>query len=163
MPRPYPPEFHRRALDLVESGRTIRDVAVSLGIALLRELLIHSAATRGGRIISATSSSVSAHTAERSALMSATLRCTTQIEVLQLGNVQPVVTDLFLDYLDEAVLAHAAGPGYPRDCASCSSSGLDIEVKPRAQIVAEKGLLPPPRMGAPPPLSGQLRWHNWQV
>jgi putative transposase len=33
MPRPYPPEFRRRALDLVESGRTIRDVASSLGIA----------------------------------------------------------------------------------------------------------------------------------
>jgi transposase-like protein len=33
MPRPYPPEFRRRALDLVESGRTIRDVAASLGIA----------------------------------------------------------------------------------------------------------------------------------
>jgi putative transposase len=33
VPRPYPPEFRRRALDLVESGRTIRDVASSLGIA----------------------------------------------------------------------------------------------------------------------------------
>jgi putative transposase len=33
MPRPYPPEFRRRALDLVGSGRTVRDVAVSLGIA----------------------------------------------------------------------------------------------------------------------------------
>jgi putative transposase len=33
MPRPYPPEFRRRALDLVASGRTIRDVAASLGIA----------------------------------------------------------------------------------------------------------------------------------
>jgi putative transposase len=33
MPRPYPPEFRRRALELVESGRTIRDVAASLGIA----------------------------------------------------------------------------------------------------------------------------------
>jgi putative transposase len=33
VPRPYPPEFRRRALDLVESGRTIRDVATSLGIA----------------------------------------------------------------------------------------------------------------------------------
>ena len=31
MPRPYPPQFRRRALDLVESGRTIRDVAASLG------------------------------------------------------------------------------------------------------------------------------------
>jgi transposase InsO family protein len=33
MPRPYPPEFRRRALDLIESGRTVRDVAASLGIA----------------------------------------------------------------------------------------------------------------------------------
>jgi putative transposase len=33
MPRPYPPEVRRRALDLVESGRTVRDVAASLGIA----------------------------------------------------------------------------------------------------------------------------------
>ena len=33
VPRPYPPEFRRRALDLVESGRTVRDVATSLGIA----------------------------------------------------------------------------------------------------------------------------------
>ena len=33
MPRPYPPEFRRRALDLVDSGRTVRDVARSLGIA----------------------------------------------------------------------------------------------------------------------------------
>jgi putative transposase len=33
VPRPYPPEFRRRALDLVESGRTVRDVAASLGIA----------------------------------------------------------------------------------------------------------------------------------
>jgi transposase-like protein len=33
MPRPYPPDFRRRALDLVESGRSVRDVAASLGIA----------------------------------------------------------------------------------------------------------------------------------
>lgn len=33
MPRPYPPGFRRRALDLVQSGRTVRDVAASLGIA----------------------------------------------------------------------------------------------------------------------------------
>ena len=33
MPRPYPPEFRRRALNLVESGRNIRDIAGSLGIA----------------------------------------------------------------------------------------------------------------------------------
>jgi len=33
MPRPYPPEFRRRALDLIESGRAVRDVAASLGIA----------------------------------------------------------------------------------------------------------------------------------
>ena len=33
MPRPYPPEFRRRALDLAGSGRTVRDVAASLGIA----------------------------------------------------------------------------------------------------------------------------------
>jgi putative transposase len=33
VPRPYPPEFRRRALDLVASGRTVRDVATSLGIA----------------------------------------------------------------------------------------------------------------------------------
>jgi len=33
MPKPYPPQFRRRALDLVESGRTVRDVAASLGIA----------------------------------------------------------------------------------------------------------------------------------
>ena len=33
MPRAYPPEFRRRALDLVESGRTVRDVAAALGIA----------------------------------------------------------------------------------------------------------------------------------
>jgi transposase-like protein len=33
VPRPYLSEFRRRALDLVESGRTVRDVARSLGIA----------------------------------------------------------------------------------------------------------------------------------
>ena len=33
MPKPYPPEFRRRALDLLESGRAVRDVAGSLGIA----------------------------------------------------------------------------------------------------------------------------------
>jgi transposase-like protein len=33
VPRPYPPEFRRRALDLVASGRTVRDVAASLGVA----------------------------------------------------------------------------------------------------------------------------------
>ncbi|WP_433476385.1 transposase [Spirillospora sp. CA-142024] len=33
MPKPYPPEFRRRALDLLESGRSVRDVAASLGIA----------------------------------------------------------------------------------------------------------------------------------
>lgn len=33
MPKPYPPQFRRRALELVESGRTVRDVAASLGIA----------------------------------------------------------------------------------------------------------------------------------
>lgn len=31
MPEPYPPEFRRRALDLVASGRTVREVAASLG------------------------------------------------------------------------------------------------------------------------------------
>jgi transposase-like protein len=33
MPKPYPPQFRRRALELVASGRTVRDVAASLGIA----------------------------------------------------------------------------------------------------------------------------------
>ncbi|GAA3948416.1 hypothetical protein GCM10023085_33340 [Actinomadura viridis] len=33
MPKPYPPVFRRRALDLLESGRSVRDVAASLGIA----------------------------------------------------------------------------------------------------------------------------------
>ena len=33
MPKPYPSEFRRRALDLVASGRTVREVATSLGIA----------------------------------------------------------------------------------------------------------------------------------
>ncbi|MEV3920691.1 transposase [Actinomadura coerulea] len=33
MPKPYPPEFRRRALDLLESGRSVRDVAAALGIA----------------------------------------------------------------------------------------------------------------------------------
>lgn len=33
MPKPYPPEFRRRALELIEAGRTVRDVASSLGIA----------------------------------------------------------------------------------------------------------------------------------
>ncbi|MHA6793557.1 IS3 family transposase [Pseudonocardia bannensis] len=33
MPKPYPPEFRRRALDLPDSGRSVRDVATSLGIA----------------------------------------------------------------------------------------------------------------------------------
>ncbi len=33
MPKPYPPEFQRRALDLLETGRSVRDVAASLGIA----------------------------------------------------------------------------------------------------------------------------------
>ncbi len=41
MPRPYPPEVRRRALDLVASGRTFRDVAASLHrpVAGLRALL----------------------------------------------------------------------------------------------------------------------------
>jgi putative transposase len=33
VPKPYPSEFRRRALDLVASGRTVRDVAATLGIA----------------------------------------------------------------------------------------------------------------------------------
>ena len=33
MPKPYPAEFRRRALDLVAAGRTVRDVAATLGIA----------------------------------------------------------------------------------------------------------------------------------
>jgi putative transposase len=33
VPKPYPPEFRRRALDLLTSGRTVRDVAASSGIA----------------------------------------------------------------------------------------------------------------------------------
>ncbi len=33
MPKPYPPQFRRHALNLVASGRTVRDVAASLGIA----------------------------------------------------------------------------------------------------------------------------------
>lgn len=33
MPKPYPAEFRRRALDLVESGRPAREVAAALGIA----------------------------------------------------------------------------------------------------------------------------------
>jgi transposase-like protein len=33
VPKPYPPQFRRRALDLLESGRSVRDVAASLGIA----------------------------------------------------------------------------------------------------------------------------------
>jgi transposase-like protein len=33
VPKPYPPEFRRRALDLVAWGRSVRDVGASLGIA----------------------------------------------------------------------------------------------------------------------------------
>jgi putative transposase len=33
VPKPYPPEFRRRALDLLETGRSVRDVAASLGVA----------------------------------------------------------------------------------------------------------------------------------
>jgi transposase-like protein len=33
VPKPYPPEFRRRALELVANGRTVRDVAASLGLA----------------------------------------------------------------------------------------------------------------------------------
>ena len=33
VPKPYPLEVRRRALDLLASGRTVRDVATSLGIA----------------------------------------------------------------------------------------------------------------------------------
>lgn len=33
MPKSYSPEFRRRALDLVASGRTVREVAATLGIA----------------------------------------------------------------------------------------------------------------------------------
>lgn len=33
MPKPYPPQFRRAALDLLASGRAVRDVAASLGIA----------------------------------------------------------------------------------------------------------------------------------
>jgi putative transposase len=33
VPKPYPPEFRRHALDLLESGRKVRDIAASLGIA----------------------------------------------------------------------------------------------------------------------------------
>ena len=36
MPKPYPPEFRRRALDLVASGRTVVEVAELLGIAQAR-------------------------------------------------------------------------------------------------------------------------------
>ncbi|MGI5200202.1 transposase [Spirillospora sp. CA-108201] len=33
MPKPYPPEFRRKALDLVESGQNVREAAAALGIA----------------------------------------------------------------------------------------------------------------------------------
>ncbi|MEV3927273.1 IS3 family transposase [Actinomadura coerulea] len=33
VPKPYPPEFRRNALELLESGRSVRDVAAALGIA----------------------------------------------------------------------------------------------------------------------------------
>lgn len=33
MPKPYPPEFRRRALDLLSAGRSVLDVAAALGIA----------------------------------------------------------------------------------------------------------------------------------
>ena len=33
MPRPYPSEFRERAPELVRSGRTVVDVAATLGIA----------------------------------------------------------------------------------------------------------------------------------
>jgi hypothetical protein len=55
MPRPYPPEFRQRALDLVRSGRSVPEVAGLLGIAqsdLLRAfrtadfVLIHAADCR---------------------------------------------------------------------------------------------------------------------
>lgn len=33
MPKPYPPEFRRCTLDLLEAGRSVPDVAASPGIA----------------------------------------------------------------------------------------------------------------------------------
>jgi hypothetical protein len=35
MPRPYPPEFRQRALDLVCSARSVAEVAELLGIAVV--------------------------------------------------------------------------------------------------------------------------------
>ena len=34
MPKPYPPEFARHALDMVASGRTVVDVAADLPLSL---------------------------------------------------------------------------------------------------------------------------------
>jgi hypothetical protein len=47
MPRPYPPEFRRRVLDLAGSGRTVRHMAASLGS-------LNRASTAGGTVISLT-------------------------------------------------------------------------------------------------------------
>ena len=33
MPRSYPPEFRRRAIDLVEAGRSVKQVAADLGLS----------------------------------------------------------------------------------------------------------------------------------
>jgi transposase len=51
MPRPYPPAFRRQALDLIASGRTVRDVAASLQIAesCLRNWLAQADTDEGKR------------------------------------------------------------------------------------------------------------------
>ncbi len=45
MPKPYPPQFRRAALDLLATGRTVRDVAASLGFADLGLVMAAHAAT----------------------------------------------------------------------------------------------------------------------
>ncbi|MGI5323787.1 hypothetical protein [Actinomadura nitritigenes] len=44
MPKPYPPEFRCKGLDLVESGRNVREVAATLGIA---ESCLHRGRSQG--------------------------------------------------------------------------------------------------------------------
>jgi len=57
MPRPYPPEFRRRAIALVKSGRTVAKTAIDLDItwltALIKDVHAESRGTYGSRRVHA--------------------------------------------------------------------------------------------------------------
>jgi transposase-like protein len=139
--KPYPPELRRRALDLLESGRSVRDVAASLGIA---ESCLHRWKQRD--LIDRGLRSPSLETIESAALAEARARIAeleTEVKILRkaAAAVEQVVLPKSGSPSWPSWLLRASRSSRPAWCWACQARGSTrpARARPRPLLFARRG------------------------